>query len=80
LNIGTGTNQSLVVVDFGTNTNNVANSFVYGIKYNGSISAIQALQLIQDQTTYFNFTTSESQIATLNLGSLSGEAIPFLID
>lgn len=72
--IGTGTNKSLVVVDFGTQTNNIENSFVFGIQYNGTITAEQALQLIQTETTYFNFTTNSNQVATLNLASNSGTA------
>lgn len=70
--IGTGTNKSLVVVDFGTQTDEIENSYVFGIQYNGTITAEQALQLIQTETSYFNFTTNTNQIATLNLGSNSG--------
>lgn len=72
--IGTGTNQSLVVVDFGTQTNGSENSYVFGIKYNGTISAEEALELIQTETTYFNFTSVNNQIETLNLGLNSGVA------
>ncbi|SDI16247.1 T9SS type A sorting domain-containing protein [Chryseobacterium jejuense] len=71
--MGTGNNKSLVVVDFGThNSNNNANSFVFGIKYNGSITAEQALQLIQSQASYFNFTSSNNQISNLSLNTFSG--------
>lgn len=72
--LGTGTNKSLVVVDFGTQTNDVENSYVFGIQYNGTITAEQALQLIQTETSYFNFTTNANQIETLNLASNSGIA------
>ncbi|MCJ7935268.1 MAG: T9SS type A sorting domain-containing protein [Chryseobacterium sp.] len=71
--IGTGSNKSLVVIDFGTdNTNGAADSFVFGIQYNGSITAEQALQLIQTQTSYFNFTSANNQISTLSLNTFSG--------
>lgn len=71
--IGTGTNKSLVVVDFGTNTpNGEANSFVFGIQYNGSITAEQALQLIQSQAPYFNFTSANNQISGLSLNTFTG--------
>lgn len=49
--LGTGSNQSLVVVDFGTDTNNVADSYVFGIQYNGTITAEDALDLIQTELT-----------------------------
>nr|WP_298004491.1 T9SS type A sorting domain-containing protein [uncultured Flavobacterium sp.] len=52
--IGTGSNESLVVIDLGTTTNDVANSYVFGIKYNGTLTAQQALNTIQ--TTFPAFT------------------------
>ncbi|WP_079240958.1 T9SS type A sorting domain-containing protein [Chryseobacterium indologenes] len=71
--LGNGTNKSLVVIDFGTdNANGNANSFVFGIKYNGNITAEQALQLIQSQASYFNFTSANNQIANLALNSFTG--------
>ncbi|WP_106916527.1 T9SS type A sorting domain-containing protein [Chryseobacterium aurantiacum] len=73
--IGTGSNKSLVVIDFGTdNPNGNANSFVFGIKYNGSITAEQALQLIQSQASYFNFATGNNQISNLSLNTFTGNA------
>lgn len=71
--VGSGTNKSLVVIDFGTdNANGNANSFVFGIKYNGSITAEQALQLIQSQASYFNFASANNQITNLTLNSFTG--------
>ena len=71
--IGTGSNSSLVIIDFGTNSSNgSAHSFVFGIRYNGSITAEQALQQIQAQASYFNFTSNGGQIASLSLNSHSG--------
>lgn len=71
--IGTGSNKSLVVVDFGTDhSNGNANSFVFGIQYNGTITAEQALQLIQAQAPYFNFTSSNNQISSLSLNTFTG--------
>ncbi|NIF06794.1 T9SS type A sorting domain-containing protein [Chryseobacterium sp. Tr-659] len=70
--IGTGNNKSLVVIDFGTDTNGNANSFVFGIQYSGTINAQQALQLIQTQAPYFNFTSANNQISALSLNTLTG--------
>ena len=73
--IGTGTNKSLVVVDFGTdNSNGNANSFVFGIQYNGTITAEQALQLIDAQSSTFNYTSTANQVSSLSLNSFSGTA------
>lgn len=71
--IGTGSNKSLVVIDFGTDSpGGTANSFVFGIKYNGTLTAEQALQLIQSQAPYFNVTTTNNQVSTLSLNNLTG--------
>lgn len=71
--IGTGSNSSLVIIDFGTTgSNGSAHSFVFGIRYNGTITAEQALQLIQAQTSYFNFTSTGGQITSLSLNSHTG--------
>lgn len=52
--IGSGSNESLVIIDFGTDTNETPDSYVFGIKYNGTITAEQALDAIQ--TTFPSFT------------------------
>lgn len=71
--IGTGNNKSLVVIDFGTNSSNGnTDSFVFGIQYNGSLNAAQALELIKTQAPYFNYTVSGNQIAGLSLHNFSG--------
>ncbi|PIF44859.1 putative secreted protein (Por secretion system target) [Chryseobacterium sp. 52] len=71
--IGTGNNRSLVVIDFGTTSSaGEAHSFVFGIKYNGSLTAEQALQLIHAQAPYFNFTSNSNQISGLSLNNFTG--------
>lgn len=71
--IGTGSNSSLVVIDFGTNSSaGDAHSFVFGIRYNGNLTAEQALQLIQAQAPYFNFTAGNSQVSSLALNNFTG--------
>ncbi|MBV8325561.1 T9SS type A sorting domain-containing protein [Chryseobacterium sp.] len=71
--IGTGSNKSLVVVDFGTDQpNGNADSFVFGIRYNGTITAEQALQLIKSQVSYFNFTSAGNHISALSLNNFTG--------
>lgn len=76
--IGTGTNNSLVIIDFGTDTNNVADSFVVGINYNGNITVEQALQLIQENNTDFTFSITNDQISALQLGNYSQTTTPNL--
>lgn len=73
--IGTGSNKSLVVVDFGTdNANGTADSFVFGIQYNGTITAEQALQMIAAQTSTFTYASAANQVSSLSLNSFSGTA------
>lgn len=72
--IGTGSNQSLIVIDFGTDTDGIENSFVFGVKYNEQISAEEALQMIADELDYFDFTVESNQISSLDLMNNSGVA------
>lgn len=73
--IGTGSNKSLVVVDFGTdNGNGIADSFAFGIQYNGTITAEQALQLIDAQVSEFNYASAANQISSLSLNNFSGNS------
>lgn len=67
--LGTGSNKSLIVVDFGTETNGVEDSFVFGIQYNGSITTNQALTLIQTELSAFNYTMSGTAITDVTVGS-----------
>lgn len=68
--LGTGSNQSLVVVDFGTDTNNVADSYVFGIKYNGSITAEDALDLINTELNGgFDYVMSTNVLSSVTIGS-----------
>lgn len=70
--IGTGTNKSIVVVDFGTDNGTNADSFAFGIQYNGSITAQQALQLIASQGSNFSFTATATQVNQVTFNSNSG--------
>jgi len=68
--LGTGSNQSLVVVDFGTDTNNVADSYVFGIQYNGSITAEDALDLIQTElNSGFDYVMTTNVLSSVTIGN-----------
>ncbi len=68
--LGTGTNQSLVVVDFGTDTNNVADSYVFGIQYNGSITAEDALDLINTELNGgFDYVMTANVLSSVTIGN-----------
>lgn len=64
--IGTGTNHSIIIVDFGTTTDATEDSYAFGIKYDGTISALDALEMIQLETGSFSYTMGESNIDTIN--------------
>ena len=53
--IGSGTAESLVIIDFGTTTNAIEDSYVFGIKHNGSITAEEALDLISASLESFSY-------------------------
>lgn len=67
--IGSGSNQSLIVIDFGTTTNGLEDSFVFGIKYNGVITAEDALKAINTEFPSFTFTLNNSSVNGISLGS-----------
>jgi len=67
--VGTGTNQSLVVVDFGTDTNNVADSYVVGIQYDGAITAEDALDLIKTELTGFDYVMTANVLSSVTIGT-----------
>ena len=66
---GTGANQSVVVVDFGTDTNGVADSFAVGLKYDGTLSGEAILTAIQSYISEFSFVMSNSAISTITFGT-----------
>lgn len=74
--LGTGSNQSLVVVDFGTDTNNVADSYVFGIQYNGSITAEAALDLINTELNGgFDYVMTANVLSSVTIGTRTETAV-----
>lgn len=69
--IGTGSNRSLVIVDFGTSTDSVEDSFVFGIQYDGSLTAEEALGMIENHTDYFSFNATSTAVTEVQLGDYS---------
>lgn len=67
--IGSGSNESLVIIDFGTDTNGTPNSYVFGIKYTGTITAEQAFELISNQFTSFSYTLQGQNIEGITLNN-----------
>lgn len=66
---GSGANKSVVVVDFGTETSGVANSFALGIKYDGTLSGEAVLTAVQSYVASFSFTMNADEVATINFAS-----------
>lgn len=73
--LGTGVNQSLIVIDFGTDTANVADSYVFGIKYDGTITAEDALDLIAKEVTGFDYVMNTNVLSSVTIGSRTETAI-----
>lgn len=73
--LGTGANQSLIVIDLGTDTNNVADSYVFGIQYDGTISAEDALDLITNELNGFDYTMiSPTTLSSVTIGARTESA------
>jgi hypothetical protein len=66
---GTGVNKSVVVVDFGTDTNGVANSFAVGLKYDGTLSGEAILTAVQSYITEFTFVMNSLAVSTITFGT-----------
>ncbi len=70
---GTGTHKSLVVVDFGTDSEAGADSFVFGIRYETeTITAEEALELIQTEADAFDYVMDATHVSEINWTAYSG--------
>ena len=66
---GSGANKSVIVVDFGTDTNNVANSFAIGLKYDGVLSGEAILTAVQSHISAFSFAMNGQEISQITFGT-----------
>lgn len=73
--LGTGSKRSLVIVDFGTETNAVADSYVFGIRYSGTLTAKDALDLITSELNGFDYTLNGSDLSSVKIGSRTETAV-----
>lgn len=66
--VGSGTKSIVVIVDFGTETADVANSFAVNVSYDGTITAEEALHILKENTSNFDFEFNETSVteATYN--------------
>ena len=70
---GEGTNQSIVIIDFGTDTDNTANSYAFGIKYTTTtIDLAAALAVLENQLPDFQVGIDNSTVTSLQLFSHEG--------
>lgn len=67
--LGSGTKRSLVIVDFGTETNSVADSYVFGIRHNGTVAAQEALDLIATELPGFDYVMNALDLSSVTIGS-----------
>lgn len=69
--VGEGTNQSIVVLDFNTESNTPV-TYGWGIKYNGTITAEQALTQIAAADSALAITTAAGSISSITYNQLAG--------
>lgn len=75
---GEGENQSIVIVDFGTDTDGTADSFAFGIKYSEeSISLTEAMDLLSQKVLSFSYETDGDSLLEISwdehIGTADGE-------
>lgn len=59
---GFGTKSIMVIVDFGTETDGIANSYATNILYEGDMTADYAMQILQSFTSSFQFEYTENAV------------------
>lgn len=69
--IGTGNQSSIIVIDFDTTISSEPSSFAFGIRYDDHITAIEALDLIQNYYADFNYQASGNHFSYLQIGNHS---------
>jgi hypothetical protein len=74
--LGSGDSESLVVIDFGTTTNTVEDSYVFGIRYSGTISAQEALDIIQEAFPSFTYTVTNATLDGIAIAAKSISETP----
>lgn len=70
---GQGDHQSIIVVDFGTETEGSYDSFAFGIKYEDeTISAADALEILMNQVSTFSYEITDGELTYLSWGDFEG--------
>lgn len=70
---GQGDHQSIIVVDFGTETEGSYDSFAFGIKYEDeTISAADALEILMNQVSTFSYEITDGDLTYLSWGDFEG--------
>lgn len=69
--IGSGSHSSILVVDFDAHATNQPSSFAFGIRYEQSITALEALAMVEDYYADFTYQVSGNYFANMQIGSNS---------
>ena len=64
--VGTGAKSIIVIIDFGTETSGVANSYAAKIRYDGIMTADLAFQILHTNTSTFQFTYTDTSVSEVN--------------
>lgn len=72
---GEGSNQSIVIIDFGTNTDNQPDSYAFGVKYNtATISYTEILTLLANEVSGLDISQTNNGISSLSFLEHTGSA------
>lgn len=69
--VGTGTNESVVVIDFNTSEDETV-TYAWGIRYDGTITKTQALDLIDAADNNLQLSIANDQVNSISYGTLTG--------
>lgn len=69
--VGIGTKSIMVIVDFGTETDGIADSYATNLLYEGEMTAELALQTLQSNTSTFQFELTENEVTQVNYQTTS---------
>ncbi len=64
--VGSGSKSIMVIVDFGTETDGVADSYAAKVLYDGAMTAELALQTLQTSTSTFQFEYTNNAVTEVN--------------
>lgn len=72
---GSGNNKSIVIIDFGTDTDEVAQSFAFGVRFNNvTLSYAEILTLLSTELSSLDIVQTDSKVSAVTFTTHTGTA------